>query len=239
MASTLPLPVRVLLADPADLTGAPPAVFAVLDEADRTHVARLRQAAHRHQALCSRLVQRLAVAGVGGTAPADLRFAADAHGRPQATGAAAGVAFSATNCTGLVACVAGRGLALGLDAEPLDRPLPLELLDGCLALDERAALARQPPDARAAFFFRLWTLKEAWFKARGRGIDAAPSSVGLVADDGAPRAALGSPALGWSLRLLDGAPSHALALCSDRPCAPRLERLRWDGARLAFDAVGA
>lgn len=219
----------VVMARPAPL---PPALAAWLDADDHAHVERRRRLADRQLAASSRLVQRWALGMAIGAEPGALRFAADPRGRPHlATPAACGLSFSATNTEGLVGCAVVRGGEVGLDAEPLHRTLPQELLAGCCSARERAALAALAPAEQGAWFHRLWTLKESWFKARGAGIDRDPSAVGFAFDarDATIRPEPG-PAVDWWFRLLVASPTHALALCTDRPARLRPCWIAWDAA---------
>lgn len=228
----------VVVARPAE---PPAALRAWLDAADQAHVARFRRPEDRLLATCSRIVQRWTIAAAAGVAPEALRFAAGPHGRPQLVAPAAGdLCFSVTNTAGLVACAVARAGAIGVDAEPLDRPLPPELLDTCCSTAERAALAALPPAAQGAWFHRLWTLKEAWFKARGLGIDREPSGVGFAFDARSALVRAGAgPADGWRFRLLDAGPGHALALCADAPRRVRVTRIGWDAGAAIRAEVAA
>jgi len=65
---------------------------------------------------------------------------------------------------------ATRGCRVGVDAEPCDRPLCCIPADVALSPAERSQLASFPPHRQPSEFIRLWTLKEAYGKLRGRGI---------------------------------------------------------------------
>jgi 4'-phosphopantetheinyl transferase len=200
-----------------------------LGDEDRAHVQRFRQARHRELAQGSRLLQRLAVAAVAGCAPADLRFAREPGGRPvvAAPPMARALAFSAANTAGLVACAVSRCGPVGLDVEPREAPLPAELVAGCLTANERTALLALPDAARGARFRQLWTLKEAYLKAIGRGIDAPLDRIGFRLDGERPRgdAAAADPGpLDWWFHDVDAVPSHRISLCTALPAAVRVHR---------------
>lgn len=113
-----------------------------------------------------------------GIAPDAWRFAAGPYGRPEVAGPANAPAlpFNLTHTEGLVACVvadaraAAGGVAVGVDAETVDRPVAIELADHYFAPPEVRALRALPPARQRDRFFEYWTLKEAYLKARGLGL---------------------------------------------------------------------
>lgn len=236
-------PVQVVFADPAMLLAGGDALPDALDEDDRRHVARLRHARDRTVAGASRLVQRLAVARAAGHGPqaaASLRFVRDANGRPRVDAPAAlqGWHFSASNAHGLVGCAVARA-PLGLDVEPLARALAPELLAHCCTAGERDALQALAPDARPAAFFRLWTRKEAYLKARGLGLSIEPARVELARVDARRHAVrldgCAQAAGAWQVLALDAGPAHAASLCVPAGAVATGVEIAW--ARRAGDGV--
>lgn len=83
------------------------------------------------------------------------------------------VHVSISHSAGFVACAAAC-VPVGIDLEGLARPRDhLALAEAVHGPAQREELAVLPADARAAAFLQWWTLKEAWLKARGRGLDFA------------------------------------------------------------------
>lgn len=83
------------------------------------------------------------------------------------------VFVSISHSAGSVACAAA-GMPVGIDVESLARPRDhLALAETVHSPAQRAELAALAPEARAQVFLRAWTLKEAWLKARGQGLDFA------------------------------------------------------------------
>lgn len=83
--------------------------------------------------------------------------------------------FNLTNTAELVACAVTRGRIVGIDAERLSRGADvLSVARHVFTPLERAAL-----DPRRAI--ELWTLKEAYLKARGTGFAIAPASFDVSA----------------------------------------------------------
>jgi 4'-phosphopantetheinyl transferase len=144
---------------------------AILDPAERERAARFVFERHRRQFTAAHALKRvmLTAAAGGGVAPAAWRFETGAHGKPKICGAAA-QHFNLSHCEGAVACAFSHETEVGVDVECLDRRAPIELAESHFAASECAWLGQQPEGLRSIGFFRLWTLKEAYIKATGRGL---------------------------------------------------------------------
>ncbi|MFF1709643.1 4'-phosphopantetheinyl transferase family protein [Streptomyces sp. NPDC058268] len=132
----------------------------------------------------SRLVTKFTAAVALHVEPAELELAYKIGGRPYLRGFDQ-LDVSLTHTDDLIAVVISRDGRIGVDAEPVDRPMSYELLHGhVLTAAERAALAPLPPDERAAEMLRLWTLKEAYTKALGQGLRLGFTEFGFGPGDG-------------------------------------------------------
>lgn len=224
----------------------------LLDAADLAHAGRFRHARDRELATASRALQRLALAWAAGGAsvdPARLQFARIGHGRPEAVAppAARALRFSVANTTGLVACAVSRHGWPGVDVEPVRAEVAAELVQTCLSPRERAAYLDLPAARRPYRFARLWTLKEAYLKALGIGLDRAPDRHGfeLEGADERPRLVESDQAGGvagfWRFEWLPVGPDHVGALClpvaGGLPSRVPTRWVAWDGARFVAGAT--
>lgn len=108
-----------------------------------------------------------------GVPPEAWTFRTGPRGRPEVDGPAAhrGLRFNLSHTRGTVACVVADGVPCGIDVERRDGAADVDLLSrGVLTAVERRRLGGLDDAARRAEFFRYWTLKEAYAKARGDGV---------------------------------------------------------------------
>lgn len=119
----------------------------------------------RREYLCSRWLLRQAIA-CQTRCPAT--SCAPVPGRPVATAQPPGWRLSLSHSQGLSGCAISADPGLGLDIEPLARPLQWQkVVRRWFTPDEQAWLLSRDSQTE---FLRVWTLKEAWLKATGRGI---------------------------------------------------------------------
>lgn len=229
--------VELWLADPAD---AGDAALALLDEGERERMGRFVFEKDRRLYLAAHALVRRALSRRAPVDPAAWRFAAEDGGRPVIAGPAPvpPLRFNLSHCAGLVACAIAEGRDVGVDVEPLAE-VPRDLIDRICAPAEAAALRALPPAAQPERFFTLWTLKEAYVKARGLGlalpVEEACFELGAPGAPGAPDAdaprfrpgpALDDDPAAWLFVRLRPTPAHCAAVAIARPPARLV--LRWD-----------
>ena len=167
---------------------------------------------------------RSILAGYLGVAPAAVTVTTGSLGKPGLDPGRHGTAlrYNLSHSHGVALVVVGSHRAVGVDVERV-RPLPD--LDGLVARycapGEQAALGRLPPDRRLEAFFTVWTLKEAYLKARGEGLHQRPESVEITLDPDDARASVRAldEAAGrrWDLFRLRHPAGHAAAVAVEVP----------------------
>jgi 4'-phosphopantetheinyl transferase len=151
---------------PDDLSG----VLAWLHPAERERYHRFVFERHRIEYLATRALVRRALSSYRPVEPAAWQFRATAHGRPELD-PPCGLTFNLANHPTMVVCAIRARAELGVDVEPLTRgPEILEIADSVFAPRERTALRALPEPAQPDRALSLWTLKEAYIKARGLGL---------------------------------------------------------------------
>lgn len=149
---------------------------AVLEPHEQEQLEQRANPELRTRYLRTRALQRSVLAGyLPGVAPAALRFVAGEEGKPALAPEFAGAElhFNLTHTAGLVALAVARVRDIGLDAENLnERTTALRLARRYFTAEEARNLEALPPERQPARFYTLWTLKESWMKALGRGLSA-------------------------------------------------------------------
>ncbi|GLK81525.1 4'-phosphopantetheinyl transferase family protein [Methylopila turkensis] len=180
----------------------------------------------KRQHLVARALLRLTLSRYADVAPERWRFVANEHGRPRLDGpeAALGLQFNLSHTDGLVALVVAAQSEIGVDVEDLGRRADMDrLAPAVFAPEEAAAFAAGPAELRRETFFALWTLKEAYVKARGRGIAMGLKTFAFQLDGPSPAVTFGpscadDPAR-WRFWRLRPTPRHALALAASAEVA--------------------
>jgi 4'-phosphopantetheinyl transferase len=208
---------------------------ALLSADERARSARFRTEQLQRQYLLARALQRMVLSRYApAVPPADWEFSKGEHDKPAlaASLAAHGLHFNLTHTAGLVAFAVARA-PLGIDVENFAvRDPPLEVARSYFTPHEADALEALPFDARRARFFALWTLKESWLKADGRGLSAGLENAEFDLDDANRVAGVrlaADDARLWSFQQWWPSPEHVMALAvrHDTGLTARVEMRRF------------
>ena len=162
------------------------ALRSLLEPAELERVDKAYSAEVRLRFLAARAMQRTVLARYADVDPATLRFVTGEHGKPAlaAEFAALGLHFNVTHTGGLVGIAVSRHRDVGVDAEKLhERTTALKLARRYFTGEEARNLEALPLSEQPARFYSLWTLKESWMKATGRGIAAGLDNAAFSLDD--------------------------------------------------------
>ena len=217
--------------------GSPEPPARVLSADELARAARFKFPRDREHFMAARAALRRILAGYLGAAAEALRFRYGAQGKPALEGLSVrdGLDFNLAHSRSLALIAVSRGRRLGIDLEWI-RP---DVADEGIAerffapaeVQELGALRRED---RALAFFRCWTRKEAYIKARGEGLSIPLSSFcvslspdetpKLVSVEGQP-----SEVSRWTLHELEPGSGFAAALAVEGS-ASRLRLWNWTGA---------
>ena len=144
------------------------AAVALLSAGERERFERLLRPGDRRDYALAHALLRQTLAASGTHAAADWQFTTDDRGRP---GLANGrLAFSLSHARGLVACAVSSMGQVGIDVEAV-RPIEAaQIADDFFSPEEQQQLERLDAGAAPLHFFDYWTLKEAYAKAIGAGL---------------------------------------------------------------------
>lgn len=179
---------------------------------------------HRHQYLVSHALVRSSLSRYAPIDPAGWRFVANRSGRPEIAGEQfAWLRFNLSHTTGMAVVAVAADLDVGVDIEDCSRPgRALAAASTFFAPAEATELENLSVERREARFFEIWTLKEAYLKARGAGLSLSLTQFAFQFDAGLPpRIAFGpqiadDPAA-WQFVQIWLSPRHVTAVATRRP----------------------
>lgn len=159
--------------------GEPPAAqhlaygMTLLSDAEKHRCAAFHLEKHRTEYALSHAMLRLVLSEYAPVRPQEWQFTTGKWGKPEICGPALDTPlwFNLSHTDGFAACVAGRVRQLGVDVENMTRVTSCdELARRFFAAAEYQYLRNLPPELQRDAFFRIWTLKEAYIKAEGKGL---------------------------------------------------------------------
>ena len=160
------------IAYPDDLLGeeAAQACLRLLSEDERARWQAFKFDRHRREYLATHALVRNALSQHRAIPPESWSFQLNAYGKP-AIEPECGLRFNLSNSLSLVVCLIAEGVEVGVDVESLGRAGSIaEVGPRMFSPRELAQLEGLHEDQRPGRCLRLWTLKEAYIKARGMGL---------------------------------------------------------------------
>jgi 4'-phosphopantetheinyl transferase len=152
--------------------------------------------------------------------PEEITFGRGEQGKPNLDPVpqAGGLAFNMSHSGDFILIAVGRKREVGVDVEKMRPEIELErLARRFFSPGEAARISVQDSEQRLAAFFRCWTRKEAYIKARGGGLSIPLDQFEVTLDAEAPAALLANwddpeEVSRWSLHNIDLDEEHLAAL---------------------------
>jgi 4'-phosphopantetheinyl transferase len=196
-------------------------MLTTLSPDEKGRAARFEFEPARMHFISARSVLRELLGAYAGLPPTELRFSYGSRGKP-ALVAKPEIRFNTAHSHGLAVYAFTRGRAVGIDVERIQPDFAGEdVASWSLSPRELNAWRALPPSAKTEEFFRFWTCKEAYTKARGLGLEISLGSFEVVLTGEAQgRILLGGVDAGWQVVTLLAAESHPAALVyQGEPCS--------------------
>jgi 4'-phosphopantetheinyl transferase len=214
---------KVLLTEPVDEMS-----LAMLSDDERARSRSLQFDGHRREYLATRALVRTALSHYYPLAPEAWRFRLNSYGKPHVD-PDCGLRFNLSNSLDMVVCLIARGSEVGVDLESYARAKDIaDLAEDVFSPLELSQLEALPGPERLDRALSLWTLKEAFIKARGTGLSMPLKKLSFLFEgvDGI-RLELDpclrdEPGRHWRFCLLDHA-GHRMALMADQSTISELQ----------------
>lgn len=143
----------------------------VLDDDEQRRWRRYQSADARALFVVAHVATRHVLSQRHGRDPASWRFERGTHGRPEIVDGPPGVRFNLSHTAGMIALLLHGEADHGVDVEHIRRETDMESVARRVFTEaEQASIRAQPDERRADRFYELWTLKEAFIKAKGAGL---------------------------------------------------------------------
>jgi 4'-phosphopantetheinyl transferase len=201
---------------------------ALLSSDERQRASRLKFDKDRRLYIAAHAGLRSLLAEYLRIAPEEICFSAGTHGKPLLERAAANeLQFNLSHSHEVALIAVGPGGALGIDVEFVKRDFSFdEVARRFFTTNEVDALFELPRPLQREAFFKCWTSKEAFLKAKATGLSAKLDEVRVVpTDDGSVRIDANVP--GWSLMELRPGDGYEAALVVEGRARPA-RCYRWE-----------
>lgn len=210
---------------------------ALMNPAEHERNGRFVFPAGRHEHLLTRALIRTTLSHYHPAIdPRDWQFSSNAFGRPELAGPTCEprLRFNLSHTDGLIVCVVAIDREVGIDVEDVTRrqldgtDIANEVFSATELTELRALPLLEQPDR----FFHYWTLKEAYIKARGLGLQLPLDQFSFHLGDDAPIRISFGPGISddpmrWQFHLQRLTPRHRLALAISRRREPDLAVRMW------------
>jgi 4'-phosphopantetheinyl transferase len=142
----------------------------LLDSEEQKKYHTIQSASARHSYLIAHALVRLSLSRYARIEPGEWQFRTNQFGQPRIAGNTS-LRFSLTRTNGLVACAITKIAAIGIDVESTARIKNLQGVSRhALTPRETEYISSIESPAQHQLFIGIWTLKEAFIKAIGKGL---------------------------------------------------------------------
>jgi 4'-phosphopantetheinyl transferase len=168
------------------------------DEGERA--ARFRFERHRRRYLVAHIALHEILSRYLAVEPERLSFDLGANGKPRVVDALAnGIEFNLSHSDEMALIAVSYGRELGVDIEQVREKFEFqEVAERFFTAKEVAALRSLPGELRRQAFYKCWTSKEAFLKAKGTGLSGALDEVDISSSD-SEQVRITASVAGWSL----------------------------------------
>jgi 4'-phosphopantetheinyl transferase len=160
--------------------------LSTLSRSELARYRRMRSPERRLHFVVGRSLIRHALSRYANVPARTWRLASNEHGRltVEWPRSCRNIHFSLSHTSGLVALAISPIAEIGIDVENVERPVEVSDVSQLVFTDRELHRISHSGRDEKDVFFELWTLKEAYIKARGRGFSLSPQAFEFADDDG-------------------------------------------------------
>ncbi|SFE23021.1 4'-phosphopantetheinyl transferase [Paenibacillus algorifonticola] len=204
-----------------------PVMLNYVSESKREAVRRYRRPIDAYRSLTGEILARLAISKRWQLSNDELSFYKNEFGKPLLHNPSIGCHFNVSHSGDWVVCAFG-DCPVGIDIERM-KPQDLSIAERFFTSDEYKMLMSLAGSRQLTYFYQLWTLKESYIKAVGKGMSIPLDSFSfLIKEDGEVAASLeeGASAAYFMQTFADD--DHAMALCAFHQMVPIFKELDYE-----------
>ncbi|MFN8135856.1 MAG: 4'-phosphopantetheinyl transferase superfamily protein [Bacteroidales bacterium] len=188
-----------------------------LPEAGRKRVSNRQNLTSKLHTVAGELLARYSVGQYLGHAKPEIELEFGEKGKPRIANLI-NVHFNISHSGNYVVCAVS-GQELGIDVERV-RKVNLRIAERFFSQPEIDDLMALEEDERMQYFITLWTIKESYLKAIGRGLTQHLNSFTIRKNGNAYLLTGNQEAEGYGIEAFSIAPDYSLAICSPLPFSP-------------------
>ena len=209
---------------------------AIISSHEHQRISNMKSAKRQQQYLISCAALRTILAYyLSGSSPAEIRFTKNRHGKPALQEASSQLQFNLSHTKGKVLIGIAKQRALGVDIEYIDTKRDIQkIADHYFHHNEwdssLMGKASRNKNELAKQFYKLWTLKEAFIKAEGKGLNS-PLDSFYFEDCESKKPKLfvtnsnAGPRINWKFEHAFITPDHSLAIAFEDSCSDKEVRI--------------
>lgn len=150
-----------------------------LDTSEREKIAKLKFEWLKQRAIISKGLSRHLIAEYLGMKPAVIKYSYNKFGKPYISDSSDDLQFNISHCDNIIVFAFSSGNEIGVDVEKIKTIEDMEgVADICFTPYEKEWLNRT--ESVTETFYKIWTIKEAFIKAIGRGFSFSPKDIELT-----------------------------------------------------------
>lgn len=170
------------------------------------------------RSLIGERLAREAIARHTGMSVFDIRFAENKYGKPHVIGWRESLYFNVSHSGEWIVCAIDIR-PVGIDVERII-PIDLQIAHQFFSKQECVQLMSMPAEQRLPYFFEIWTMKESYIKADGRGLSIPLNSFSINMSRSSAELFIENGRSACYFKQYDIDVSYKLAVCSVRAVFP-------------------